>query len=532
MSTNVLEINTHHIAYPSPKKQHMSDFGYHSADEISFTSSPTTSVSSRRSSFSSFSSYHTRTSSQRHSLPPPPPPQRYTTLKSAHERIEYLEDQIKTRRESNENVIKGMTFQIDTFLKSHTSKKKSDPLSYCSTDSSLDPVIDTLNELKQLVTQHNLTITQDSLLVSPAKENQIIFSTQIIEKWIHSATQHKSKQVPQNVERAKYQKIVQDIQTLSQQHTQTKKQLRKVALSESKVKLKLQEQTKLNETIQQDKIEIEQLLDEVRNEMEDMMEELHSVKLDRERYFEKSQRFEIDLKDIKQNEEDADILALQGLLRESETLADQLEADYQDQIASYASKTESLKAQLKKAERSVAELSLVMEVQKRQQLSTEMEQALRRTLAERDGELAKTQFKLEKSYLQAEQMRVQQEKQMQLELSARLEAVEVSLKSHYKKETGTFQLDISREVRELSGKIMELENELEDYYRQHEQDTKQSTDARQKVKELQSALDANEKSSKNNIHNLEAKVKVLEGEVLFLYGKNLELAQHLGELDE
>lgn len=334
------------------------------------------------------------------------------------------------------------------------------------------------------------------------------------------------------MEAAKYQKIVQDIQTLSQKHTLTKKQLQKVTLSESKAKLKLQEQTKLNETIEQDKIEIEQLLDEVRNEMEDMMEELHSVKLDRERYLEKSQRFELDLKDIKQNEEDADILALQGLLRESETIADQLDADYQDQIASYVSKTESLKAQLKKAERSAAELSLVMEVQKRQQLSTEMEQALRRTLAERDGELAKTQFKLEKSYLQAEQMRAQQEKQMQLELSTRLEAVQVSLKNSYKKEADTFQLDISREVRELSGKIMELETELEDYYRQHEQDTKQSTDALQKIKKLQSALDANEKSSKNNIHNLEAKVKVLEGEVLFLYGKNLELAQHLGDLDE
>lgn len=162
MSTNVLEINTHthHIAYPSPKKQHMSDFGYHSADELSFASSPTTSASSRRSSFSSFSSYHNTTNktAQRQSLPPPT--QRYTTLKSAHERIEYLEDQIKTRRESNETVMKGMTFQIDTFLKSHSSKKRSDPLSYCSTDSSLDPVIDTLNELKQLVTLHNLTITQ------------------------------------------------------------------------------------------------------------------------------------------------------------------------------------------------------------------------------------------------------------------------------------------------------------------------------------------------------------------------------------
>ncbi|KAI8094745.1 hypothetical protein BDF21DRAFT_448878 [Thamnidium elegans] len=506
MSTNVLEINTytHHISYPSPKKQHTSDFGYHSADELSFTSSPTTSVSSRRSSFSSFSSHHTTNKiAHRQSLPPP---QRYTTLKSAHERIEYLEDQIKTKRESNETIVKGMSFQIDTFLKNHTSKKRSDPLSYCSTDSSLDPVIDTLNELKQLVAQHNLSITQDSL-VSPTKENQIIFSTQIIDDWIHSATQHKSKQDPQNVETAKYQKIVQDIQTLSQRHTLTKKKLQKVTLSENKTKLKLQAQTKLNETIQQDKTEIEQLLDEVRNEMEDMMEELHSVKLDRERYLEKSQRFETDLKDIKQNEEDADILALQGLLRESDALADQLEADYQDQIASYVSKTESLKAQLKKAERSVAELSLVMEVQKRQQLSTEMEQALRRTLAERDGELAKIRFKLEKSSLQAEQMRAQQEKQMQLELNTRLEAVEVSLKNRYKKEADTFQLDISREVRELSGKIMELETELEDYYRQHEKDTKQSTEAQQKV-------------------------KVLEGEVLFLYGKNLELAQHLGELDE
>ncbi|KAI9352348.1 hypothetical protein BD770DRAFT_142284 [Pilaira anomala] len=536
MTTNILEINTHphHISYF--KKQHTFDSGYHSADDLSYISSPTTSTSSRRSSFSSFASCHTpnRINTHRQSFPPP----KYNTLKAAHERIEYLEEQIRSRRKSNETVVQGMTVQIDAFLKGYN---RSEPLSYCSTDSSLGPVMDALKELKLLVTQNNKMTTQEEIGSSAKEnnENKILFSTQIIDNWIQSATQHKSKQAHQNVEAAaavvaaaKYQKIVQDIQILSQQHTETKKQLQKVTQSEEKYKSLLQEQIKKSEAIEQDKVEIEQLLDEVRNEMEDMMEELNTAKSERERYFEKSERLEFDLKNIEKNEGNADILALQGLLRESETQVDQLEDEYQNQITTYVSKTESLKAQLKKAEQSVAELSLLLEVQKRQQISTEMEQALRRTLAERDGELAKVKFKLEKSYTQNEQMKAQQEKQMKMELNTRLEAVEQSLKNQYKKEIDTFQLHTTREIRELAGKMVELEVELEDYHRQHEQDVKQAMDTQQKLKALQTALKDGERLSKASIHELEGKIKVLESEVLLLYGKNLELAQHLGELDE
>lgn len=147
---HLLEINIHPHHFPLPKKQDIFDSGYHSADDTtsSFTTSPTTSTSSRR---SSFSSYHT-TKYSRQSLPL----QRgYQTLKSANERIEYLEDQIKTRKLSNGSIIKDMSFQIETFI-----KNRSDPSSYRNTDSSLDPVVDKLIELKDIVTKHNITLTQ------------------------------------------------------------------------------------------------------------------------------------------------------------------------------------------------------------------------------------------------------------------------------------------------------------------------------------------------------------------------------------
>lgn len=363
-------------------------------------------------------------------------------------------------------------------------------------------------------------------------KKQIFFSTQIIESWIHSATQHKStKQDLQNVE-SKHQRLVQAIQSLSQQHTSTKQQLIQL---EKLYKLKIEKELKLSKEkteIEQDKNEIEQLLDEVRNEMENMMEELNNVKSERERYCEKSKRYEMDLKSIEMDENDDQVVALQGLLRESETQVRQMEVDYHDQISIHASENKDLKTKLVRAERSVAELSLMMEVKKRQQQSAEMEQALRRTVAERDGELAKVRFELEKSQRHTEQMKTQRDKQMQLELNTRLEDLEDELKSQYKKEGDTYQVRISRELRDISGLLVELETEVQDLEHQHEQDMKRSIDTEDKLKRLQSCFESNEKSSKQCIQELQEKVQVLEGEVLLLYGKNLELAQHLGELDE
>lgn len=330
------------------------------------------------------------------------------------------------------------------------------------------------------------------------KKVEIFLSTQIIENWINSATQHKYKpDLPKNVEESKvslYEKKLKDLQTE-------------------------------RDELEQDKDEIEQLLDEVRKEMELMMEELNQVKLERQRYHETSQRYENDLKSsIESDQDDIKISALQSLLRESENKIKHLESDHKEQILLKTKEFELL-------ERSVAELSLVMEVQKKQKSNIEMEQALRRTVAERDGELAKLTFELEKTKRQIEQLKLQWEKQMQFELKTRLADLEEKIENKYKKESDTFQLQISRENRNLTGKMIELELELEDLARQHEQDTKKLTESQKQLGSIQETFKSKEESYKENLLKLEQKAQRLDSEVLLLYSKNLKMASHLGELD-
>jgi hypothetical protein len=362
----------------------------------------------------------------------------------------------------------------------------------------------------------------------------------MIEKWVSGVTELKkeeqksTKQDVQNVDRLKNQRLVQAIQRLSRQHTLTKKQLRKTTRLEASHSITIE---KLRLQVEE-KNEIEELLDEIRTEMEDMMEELNGIKLQRERYHEKCKRYEADLKKSINNstkDNTINLAALQSLLRESETMTSQLEQDYQEQLDTHANEISTLvteKNQLKNrllaAERSVAELSLLMEVQKKQQQRpSEMEQVLRQTVAKRDGEIAKIKLELEKNQRHTEQKKLHQEKQMAVELKTRLSEMEQYLKSFYKKESDTFQLRISRDMRNLTGQIVELEAELQGLERQHEQDEMKSMENKQQLK----ASQLNESKSKKDIEELQKKIGVLEQEVLFLYSKNLELAQHLGELD-
>lgn len=140
---HLLEINIHPHHYNNNKHRTL-DSGYISLDDTtsSFTASPTTDRSSRRSSFSSIASTS------------------YDTLSLAHERIDYLEDQIKTRKLSNHSIVKDMSFQIQTFLENRQQQQQqSDPPSLRDTDHTLGPVLNTLNEIKDLVSKHHISLT-------------------------------------------------------------------------------------------------------------------------------------------------------------------------------------------------------------------------------------------------------------------------------------------------------------------------------------------------------------------------------------
>ncbi|KAI8070621.1 uncharacterized protein B0P05DRAFT_474221 [Gilbertella persicaria] len=362
-------------------------------------------------------------------------------------------------------------------------------------------------------------------------------------------------------EKQKNARLTQAIHKLSQQkHTACKtiKQLKtKLAFCQRQYEREtnqLRQKLKINKEEQQD---MEQVVDDMQKEMQIMLDELDQTKRQKERFEEKSQRLEKDL------QEDSPDHGSQALLRESHTTILQLESDLEQQkekleqlllrttqerntmVTTHAQQVDALvleknelRARLVQAERSAAELNLLVTVERKKASDKELEDALKRTLAERDAALAKTQQEIMKLKQQADRLSQYNEKQIQREVVARLEELESNLKSTYKKETDTYQLQISREVRELSGRLVELEEELEGMERRQAQYDQQIENIKRSQLNAEEALRAQRLIWEKKEHQLkmemtksDQKIISLEKEALVLYSKNLDMARHLGELD-
>lgn len=615
-------------------------------DRNTLATSPTSSWdSSRRSSYSStcsasytFSTNHNSRIKHCKSLPPSNGDKHalYPTKEAAFKRIEWLEEQMKLSRQSNETTLKNMSHSIQTFMNGRKEINCYDlePASFkdntCSsnmlyTTSNTDNkkavekdqgssqhhanrlVLDKLVELKQIVDKYNVSLTLDQvqgkyllflfciltcLQIYTADDHnssgnnvqsEIYFSTQTIDKWIAGVTEHKqsTKQDFKNVlipllvaiekEKQRNIRLIKGLNRLSSQKKaahhdaiqQTKSRIVSLQTAFEKQKRSLRQhlQHKLEEN-KEEQAEIEQVVDDMRREMEIMIEELNQSKQQKERYEQKSKRYQDDLKALQQspsssNTQDPDFLALQSLLRESEIQIGHLEANNQEQneklkqikqdfakeksrihsththqVDALVLEKEELRTRLIKAEKSVSVVSRKVEI------DTELEQALRRTVAERDGELAKAKFELEKSQRHSEQLQKLNERQMQLEIDTRLNDLETSLKSQYRKDFDTYQVRLTREIRNMSGQLVELETELQALERQHLQDVKSIKQSEQQLSRLEkewtlksTQWQDEENGLKSILKDSDQKIATLEKEALILYGKNLELAQHLGELD-
>lgn len=413
-------------------------------------------------------------------------------------------------------------------------------------------------------------------------DGDIHLSTQTIEKWIDGVTEHKqsTKQDLKNVvipllvaaegEKQRNTRLMEGLCRLSAQkkaahhdamkHTKMRIAAVQEAFEKQKKQLRQHAQEKLKDS-KEEQMEMEQVVDDMRQEMEAMIEELNQSKQQRERFEQKTKRLQDDLKAMHSSStEDPEFLALQSLLRESETQVDQLEADHQEQMdkleqiqaeftkekarihATHAHQVdalvlekEELRARLIKAEQSVsmAQSRKVVQVD-----NSELEEALRRTVAERDGELAKTRFELEKHQRHSEQLQKNNQRQMQLELNTRLNELETDLKAQCKKDVDTCQVQITRELRIMAGQMVELETELQDLERQHAQDVKAIEKHEQSLARLEKECKSkatlwqeNESKLKSSLTIADQKITTLEKEALVLYSKNLELAQQLGELE-
>ncbi|CEP07207.1 hypothetical protein [Parasitella parasitica] len=563
---------------------------YRAEDDCIALATSTTSSwdSSQRSSYSSILSAtcinspaeHNRQIKHYKSLPPPNGDKYtlYPTKETAYKRIEWMEEQMKLSRHSNEAIVQRMSQSIQMFLDTRRNtddleqpsskdsgtddKKLMESSKYSSQHHVVGLVLEKLAELKAVVDKHTTSLTLDHMQVAAEKTgSQVIFSTQMIDKWIDRVTEHKNspKQDLKNVEAAsaKEKRLIEGLKRLSRQKkaahheaAQTAKariSSLQTAFENQKKQLRQHLQAKLNDNKQEQK-DMEQVVDDMRHEMELMIEELNQSKQKREHLEQRSKRIQDDLKALQSpNTKNPDILALQSLLRESEAQIDHLKTEnegktgilkqtqqdfaqeilqthaaHAHEIKALKSEKEDLYARLAKAEKSAATHS------------SELEEALRRTVAERDGELAKTRFELEKSKRHSVQLQKLNEKQMQLELDARFNELKSSLKSQYRKDVDTCQLRLTREIRNMSGQIVELETELQDLERQHLRDIKSIQHYEPKLatleKELMVRIDK-EALLKSALMDSNQKVSVLEKEALFLYSKNLELAQHLSGLD-
>ncbi|KAI8647457.1 hypothetical protein BD408DRAFT_479244 [Parasitella parasitica] len=398
-------------------------------------------------------------------------------------------------------------------------------------------VLEKLTELKEIVDRDGGSLTLNKLQghkQSPKQDlkNEVVASER--EKRLIEGLKRLSRQKKAAHHEAVRKKRV-HIVSLQAAFEKQKKQLRRHL------------QSKLNNN-RQEQSEMEQVLDDMRRELEVMIKELNQSKQQREHSEQKSKRLQDGLKALQSpNTKNPDVLALQSLLQESEAQVDHLEATNQEKIDKleqskqdfakessriHATHTHQINALV--FEKEELRARLIQAAKSAAEHNSELEEALRRTVAERDAELAKTKLELEKSKRHYEQLQKLTKKQMQLELDTRLNELKSSLKLQHRKEVDTYQLGLSRELRNMSGQIVELETELQDLERQHLRDIKSIQQYKPKLATLEKELmnwKDKEAGLKSELMKSNQKVSILEEEALVLFSKNLELAQRLSGLD-
>ncbi|KAI8881693.1 hypothetical protein K501DRAFT_300463 [Backusella circina FSU 941] len=523
------------------------------------------SFDSRRSSFSSFSSAASSPrlgSYDRHRRP--------TSIKAAYERIEYLENvifqeqkgiedeersknlggKVEVGIEDYQSVFKSMSSQIDHFLKTR----------HITDDAQNENTIsdDQLDQLREFIyrQQQSNQCSQNSI----SDPSNLL---KCIQDWIQQP-----KKALDNVEESskkkdlKNERLIRALQRLGASHSALRKQTRTIP----KLSKHISHITSKYTALKEEKTELEQLIDTLQHEMETMLEEVEQLKQDRNVYARKADTLERDMRTISsagayqsmdamqsqldvyqrqvhelQHIHQEDTNCMEKLRLENRQLTDSTYALKRD-MARMTSKHESEMAVLSFEKmgllKKVGQLSCQEQVPTskkveetkvviQQQENTDLEIALRRTVAERDGQLAKLNLLLERKDREIQHVAQNKEKRIQSEIQARMRELQYQMTLRYQKENDALQLHLTRETRTLSYQMTDLELELVDAQRQldahhgemqrREEEIKQG---RVKVSKLMEC-----------IAQLEEKASIMEQETLHLYSRNLELTHQLGELD-
>ncbi|CAO3698577.1 unnamed protein product [Rhizopus stolonifer] len=357
------------------------------------------------------------------------------------------------------------------------------------------------------------------------------------------------------------QRLMDALNRLAKQHGQTKRQLRQVHQQMTRNKSDFETKRRLFkqelDQASQERSEAEQLVDDIRREMEGMLEELEWAKQQQSQTDERTQRLEQDLLDLTEPPD-------QIVLRERQIQIDQLQEQLEDreiksrewrntvdkknailerrhglEVAALNSEKEELRQRLVRAEQRSIEMAQLLEAEKRKIKSdVELENALRRSAAEKERELVKVRSEFEKSQLKVEQMKTYYDKQLERELGAHKDDIKERLDREYRQQSDTLQVKITRELREMACQMAELEVQVENAERQQLSNLNALETLRRGNSKSDEATQYKlnhwntiESELQSTIATLEGRVISLEKEVLVLYSKNLELARQLGELE-
>ncbi|KAI9246590.1 hypothetical protein BY458DRAFT_560535 [Sporodiniella umbellata] len=309
---------------------------------------------------------------------------------------------------------------------------------------------------------------------------------------------------------------------------------------------------------EEDRKEAESVMEAMREETEKVMAELEASERRAVQYRGQVERLERDLLEGGNPEE--------GLLREARIQSEGLRRDLEDQaiasrereksledqskvlvhrhtlqVAALTLEKEELRQRLVKAEQRSSENAKGWEVERKKvkvQGDRELEEALGRSVAEKEKELALLKKTLEKNERAMEKTEAVYAQRLERECAVHRQDLQEGLQKQYRQQTDAFQLQVTRELRAMACQIADLETDLESAARENRQQQKVILALQAGASTLQDIdhrslqqRQATEKELQTTIAQLHIQVASLEKESLVLYSKNLELAHQLGELE-
>lgn len=318
--------------------------------------------------------------------------------------------------------------------------------------------------------------------------------------------------------------------------------------SNSRAATKLRSQMK---TMKEEKDEMEQTLDVVHKEMEKIMLELDEIKQERDQSRAQLTRLQGIMAEIgkKHGNEAAVLVQKETLHRVSELEAEcrklKRDKDYarlqaneaEEKLAETELKLEVAKSMSKKQVQQLEATIAKLELQAKDHTECrQVESALQRAVSERDADMSKMQRALEQAELLLSQKHAAWEEERKRDRSAWEQHLHDEFSARYIHERNVFQVQTSRELRELAGRIAELEVDAERLQDQHDKDLiylQKAEDAQKKAKtqleQSKREWKISEQNFQKTIASLEDKIAKLEQDALQLYSKNIKLASQLGE---